>query len=189
MSAWNYSEPLISIRLECDDCMCPLSTSSNDPGDLTIYTRNGTIYSQHFIKECPNRWCRKRFGYGYSVKKDTKVFDKMTDKTKYIVCSNETAFTIDFLYEVTLQVLHLNASFQGICDVYNQLHNYNNDTMRAIIIPKHLATGFFLYGFCELTSRCGITPRMGTEPNWIDDAILKYETELKRSFTQTLSSH
>ena len=185
MSTWHYSEPLISHQTICDECHGNLVLSDDEPAEVTIYTREGTRFSQHFTKVCPNRWCRKRYSYGYSIKNGEKVYDKITHETKYLVSSNETVFKIDFLYEATLHFLHLNATFQGLSDVYNQFHNFGSKNInRSNLIPKRLATGFFLYGFLELTSRCGIVPKMTTAQNWLDNSILENQTDLKKTFSK-----
>ena len=166
MTSWQYTEPLISQKTICDECHGSLVLTNDKPGEVTIYSREGTLFAQHITKICPNRWCRKRFAFGFSTKNGEKVYDRLTHETKYLICSNETAFKTDFLYEATLQFLHLNATFHGISDVYNQFHNFGDNILhRSKLVPKRLATGFFLYGFLELTSRCGISPKMNTEIN------------------------
>ena len=185
MSTWQYSDPLVSSRVVCDECGGNLVSTGDNPGDVTIYTRQGTIFAQHFTKVCPNHWCQKIFSHGYSTKNGAKVYDKVKPDTKYLICSNETAFSTDLLYESTLQFLHMNATFHGISDVYNQFHNFGIDNIdRVNLEPKRLATGFFLYGFLEMTSRCGIFPKFHTKTNWLDDAILENQTNLKQVFSR-----
>ena len=185
MTSWQYTEPLISQKTICDECHGSLVLTNDKPGEVTIYSREGTLFAQHITKICPNRWCRKRFAFGFSTKNGEKVYDRLTHETKYLICSNETAFKTDFLYEATLQFLHLNATFHGISDVYNQFHNFGDNILhRSKLVPKRLATGFFLYGFLELTSRCGISPKMNTEINWLDDSILENQTNLKQTFSR-----
>ena len=72
MSTWKYSDPLVTQKIACDDCHGTL-VHDDEPSDVSLYTREGTQFAQHFAKVCPNRWCRKRFYYGYSVKCVEKV--------------------------------------------------------------------------------------------------------------------
>ena len=184
MTNWEYCERLITHRTTCDECNGDLVLSNDDPAEVTLYTREGTKYAQHYHKECPNRWCRKTFFHGYSVKKDTKVYDSMNHQTKVLVISQETAFSTDFCYELTLHVLHNNASFQGYADVYNQLHNYNNAGIkRADVNRKRVATAFFLYGFLEFTSRNKILHEFKVGDNWLEDTILDYYSVIKEHFS------
>ena len=181
---WKYSEPLVTKLVTCEDCHGYLELRDDRPAELTVYTREGTKFAQHFTKVCPNRWCRRRYSYGYSIKNEEKVYDKVSPTSVYLVSSNETAFKVDYLYEVTLHFLHSNATFQGTSDVYNQFHNFTrNNLTRNNLNPKRLASGFFLYGFLEMTSRCGIYPKLSTKENWLDDAILENHTKLKKVFS------
>ena len=56
-SNWEYTEDLISAKTDCDECGGSLVASHDLPNEVTIYTRNGTKFAQHYLKECPNRWC------------------------------------------------------------------------------------------------------------------------------------
>ena len=189
MATWNYSESLISKAVNCDDCQGNLTLSDNQPAEVTVYTRMGTKFSQHFTKVCPNRWCRKKFMCGYSIKNEEKIYERMDHSSVYLVSSNETAFTVDYLYEVTLHFLHSNATFQGLSDIYNQFHNFSRQNLtRNNLCHKRLASGFFLYGFLEMTSRYQIYPKLNTEKNWIDDAILENQTKLKKIFSNIWSA-
>ena len=189
MAAWQYSEPLIKQAVICDECHGNLVMSDNLPSEVTIYTRHGTKFSQHFTKVCPNRWCRKKFMCGYTIKNTEKVYDGI-NSTTYLISSSETAFAIDYLYEVTLHFLHSNATFQGLSDIYNQFHNFSRQNLaRNNLCDKRLASGFFLYGFLELTSRYGIYPKLSTDKNWIDDALLVHQTHLKKVFSNIWSGN
>jgi hypothetical protein len=186
---WQYSEPLISKELVCDECHGDLVLSDDKPAEVTIYTRNGTKFSQHFTKVCPNRWCRKRFLFGYQIKNETKVYDKIRPDSQYLIISNETAFQIDYLYESSLHFLHSNSTFQGLSDIYNQFHNFRGENVaRKDLISKRLASGFFLYSFLEMTSRCGIYPKLDTHNNWLDESILTNYPLLKKVFSNIWSS-
>ena len=188
MSTWKYSNPLVTQKIACDECHGTL-VHDDEPSDVSVYTREGTKFAQHFAKVCPNRWCRKRFYFGYSVKCGEKVYDRIEPKTDILITSNETAFKIDFLYEASLHFLHSNATFQGLSDVYNQFQNFRRENIsRQNLVSKRLASGFFLYGFLEMTSRCGIFPKMSTEKDWLDDAILENYTMLKKVFSNIWSA-
>ena len=182
---WQYSDPLVSQAVDCDDCGVSLVPSDNPPAEITVYTRQGTKFSQHFTKVCPNRWCRKKFMHGFAIKNDEKFYDAFSENTKFLVTSSETAFSVDYLYEVSLHFLHANATFMALTDVYNQFHNFSRqDLVRKDLCHKRLASGFFLYSLLEMCSRYQICPNLGTNKNWIDEAILKHQTELKNGFSK-----
>jgi hypothetical protein len=184
MASWEHSVSLQTDHIICDECKGALVESKDDPAEITIYTREGTKFGQHFHKECPNRWCRKTFFYGYSVKKDVKVYEPLNHKRDYLVTSRETAFTIDFCFELTLHIIHNNATFQGYSDVYNQLHNFKSgDIRRKDVNRKRLGTAFFLYGFLEFTSRSSVAHEFRTGDAWLEDTILEYYTVIKSQFS------
>ena len=185
MINWTHSDALISSVKLCDECNCDLSNSDNPPAEVTVNTRYGTMFSQHFSKVCPNRWCRKRFMYGYSIKDGIKVYDKINENTKYLITSSETAFSIAYLYEATLHFLHSNTTFMALADIYNQFHNYlREDIIRKNLCHKRLASGFFLYSFLEMSCRYNICPTFGSGQNWIDEGILKCQTLLRKEFSK-----
>ena len=126
--------------------------------------------------------------YGYTVKNDTKVYDMLSHKTVYLVISNETAFSIAFLYETTLHFLHNNATFLGLSDIYNQFHNYKSHNItRNNLNEKRLASGFFLYGFLEFSNRYKIQPELNTCKNWLDEALVENQPKLKKIFANIWS--
>ena len=183
--SWGYLEDLITDRTNCEDCRGDLVASSDPPSEVTIYTRNGTKFAQHYHKECPNRWCRKSFYYGYSMKNGIKVYDTDSLKCrKYLVTSDQTALAVDFCYEVTLHILHNNATFHGLENVYNQFHNFNRFNIKRVDVNrKRLATAFFLYGFLEFTSRSGTLHKFKSGDNWLDDTILEHYNLSKAQFS------
>ena len=182
-SNWEYTDNLISEKTKCDECNGNLVASSDPPAEVTIYTRNGTLFAQHYHKECPNRWCRKTFYYDHTVKNGIKVYDTQLHR-KYIITSAETAFAIDFCFEMTLHILHNNATFHGLENVYNHLHNFGKSNItRVNINRKRIATAFHLYGFLEFTSRLGILHEFKCGDGWLDDTILEYYNLMKGNFS------
>ena len=188
-TTWNYIEKFVTDKTRCDECNCELVYSKDDPAEITVYTRDGTKFAQHFHKECPNRWCRKTFFYGYSVKKEKKVYETLNSTAKYLVTSRESAFAVDFCYETTLHILHNNATFQGLADVYNHFHNFKQTNLSRIELNrKRLATAFYLYGFLEFTSRSGILHEFLPGASWLENTILEYYNLIKSQFSQHWSS-
>lgn len=188
MASWQYSDSLITSAVSCDECHGSLMLSDNQPAEVTLYTRHGTKFCQHYTKVCPNRWCRKKFMCGYTIKNEEKVYDTLNHKTVFLITSNETGFSIQYLYEATLHFLHSNATLQGLSDIYNQFHNFERRSIsRNDLCDKRLASGFFLYSFLELTSRYQIHTKFKTGKNWIDEALLENQPKLKKVFSNIWS--
>ena len=149
--AWEYSPPLVSEKTWCDECSAPLTTATEKPAEVTVYTRAGTEFRQHVRKICSNHFCKKTFSYGYSLFNGRKRYDTISKDTKFLVTSHETAFSLDFMYEMTLHMVHCNSSFSGLCDVYNNLHGLDgSEVYRQVLHQKRLTSGFFLYSFLEM---------------------------------------
>ena len=110
----------------------------------------------HEERRCNNRTlpCRAGHFHGYVKSDQTKVLDDNILQNKYLITSNQTAFAIDYLWDITLQILFMRATFEGLGNVYNNLHNTNLplDTLlkRESLVRKRIAEAFYLFAFIEL---------------------------------------
>ena len=112
---WEYTEAFTPNISHCLKCNAILNDDSNPPSEITIYTRNGTKFAQHFSKVCSNRaGCRIRYYCGYYSLNGDKVYYDLSVQGKYLITSANTAFAIDYLYEVSLLLLHGNMSFEAL---------------------------------------------------------------------------
>ena len=153
--------------------------------DLIIYTRSGTVRGIHEEMRCNNRTlpCRAGHFYGYVKSGQSKVLDDDVLSNKYLITSNQTAFAIDYLWDITLQILFMRATFEGLGNVYNNLH-YSNmplDTLlkRETIVRKRIAEAFYLFAFIELGQRYDIEMVM---PNSLEESILEKKTQFHEFF-------
>ena len=99
-----------------------------------------------------------RYYCGYYSLNGDKVYYDLSSQGKYLITSGNTAFAIDYLYEVILLLLHGNVSFEALADVYNQLHNFNQDDLvsRNSLCRKRLTDGYFMYALLEMSERAGL---------------------------------
>jgi hypothetical protein len=119
-----------------------------------------------------------------------KRFDKDILKGDILLSSSQTAFSIPYLYDVTLQILHCNASFQALADIFQSLHVFNKHAkVRADLNRKRLSDGWFLYAFLELTSRFGIQPSFHGGDCWLENAINENYNTLKLNFSAVWANH
>ena len=134
-------------------------------------------------RRCNNRaaQCRAGHFYGYVKKGNVKLLEPDCLKKEYLVTSCQTAFAIDYLWDMTLQILFSNATFDGLANVFNNLHftNFLHDIMkrRETIISKRIAEAFYLYAFIELGQRYSIPLIISST---LDEAIL--ETKVNFQF-------
>jgi hypothetical protein len=140
------------------------------PDKFMIYTRDGTVIASHREYRCNNREipCRAGHFYGYvtlgekgNVEKP-RCYEKYALRKKYLVTSNQTAFSIDYLWDCLLQIVFSNATFESLSKVYNNLHfvNLPTDVMqyRLEIQRKRITEAIFLFAYLELGQRYGLSP-------------------------------
>ena len=139
---------------------------------------------------CCCRFCNKTFFHGYSVKDGIKKFEVDVLTGKILISSSQTAFSIPYLYDVTLQILHSNASFQALADIFQSLHIYNKHSQfRADLNRKRLSNGWFLYSYLELSSRYGFNPEFNVGEFWLENSINNNYNRLKLKFSATWAGH
>ena len=176
---------LSSSNATCSICKTGKVVSVGRETQIVIYTRFGTKKGMHVEKRCNNRLlsCRGGFYYGYHKVGATKYLDADILKNEYLVTSNQTAFEVKYLWDVTLQILFSNASFEGLGNVYNNLHftNLSHDIMqrRETICAKRKTEAFFTYAFIDLGQRYHIELVM---PGSLDEAILTKKSEFHDKF-------
>ena len=87
------------------------------------------------------------------------------------------------ILSLTLQILFSRATFEGLGNIFNNLHftNLPFDTLlkRQNIFAKRITEAFFIYAFIEVGQRFNIEV---TIPKTLDEAILANKTELHEAF-------
>ena len=68
-----------------------------------------------------------------------KVYGSNALDNKYLITSNQTVFSVEYLYEMTLQILHSNATFLALADIFQALHVFNRHSIaRADVNRKRI---------------------------------------------------
>ena len=152
---------LKTTRTRCEYCNAPLEYIKRDKRAeaFIIYTRYGTQLGKHHEHRCTNRRaCRKGHYYGYSVTDKHTKYEKNCLENKYLVTSRQTAFSVMYLYDLTLQILFSNSSFQSLAKIYNNLH-FSKPTgkYREEIFQERITDAFFLYSLLEISQRYGLS--------------------------------
>lgn len=156
-----------------------------------IYTRDGTVIAAHREYRCNNRSmpCRAGHYYGYvsigekgNINKP-RCYEKFALKRKYLVTSNQTAFSIDYLWDCLLQIVFSNATFESLAKIYNNLHfvNLPTDVMlhRVEVQRKRITEAIFLFAYLELGQRYGLSPIIS---GGIDATILRNRIQIRDTF-------
>ena len=178
------------IRLESSASVCQVCKTGSvvavgRGAHLVIYSRTGTKRGVLVEKRCNNRTlpCRAGHYYGYVKTNEGKVIDSDTLKHEYLVTSSQTAFSVDYLWDITLQILFNRASFEGLANVYNNFHftNVPLDTRqkRESVVCKRIAEAFYIYAYIEIGQRYNIEM---TIPRTIEEAVLEQKSQLHDCF-------
>ena len=141
--------------------------------------------AKHEEKRCNNRTlpCRAGHYYGYIKTGQTKVLDQDVLKGEFLVTSSQTAFSIDSLWDVTLQQIFSRATFEGLGNIYNNLHfthlPYDTLQKRETVISKQIVGAFYLYAYVELGQRYNIEMTIQTT---LEESILAKNYNLHEYF-------
>ena len=124
---------LESLHSRCLRCGYGEIKSENKAGArLTIYTRQGTKSGIHVEKRCKNYRCRTGYYHGFYSSDNAKTYDHDVLAKKYLLTSSQTAFEIQYLWDMSLQIHFSQASFESLSNIYNNLHltNLPFDTLK-----------------------------------------------------------
>ena len=172
---------LSSSAVKCDICKIGKVVSVGREANLVIYTRSGTYRGVHVEKRCNNRStpCRARHYYGFVTTGSTKHIDEDALRQEFLITSNQTAFSVDYMWDITLQVLFSRASFEGLGQIFNNLHftNLPDDVLqrRENVFAKRISEAFYKYAYIEIGQRYDIEM---TLPHTLDEAILTNKSSL-----------
>ena len=117
--------------LESDKSLCSLCGYGElrDIGrksDVILYTRNGSFKATSIEKRCNNYRCLSGHFYGFHRgHSNEKIMDSDVLQKKYLLTSNRTGFSIDYLWDIVLQILFSCASFESLANIYNNYHCSN----------------------------------------------------------------
>ena len=185
------------LKTDADKCkVCKIGDvvpcySSKENQTMIIYTREGTKIATHYEYRCNNRTklCRAGHYYGYVTmgeKANTskpRCYEYTALKKPYLVTSNQTAFSITYLWDCLLQIVFSNASFESLAKVFNNLHfvNLPMDVMqrRIEVHRKRIADAVFLFAYLELGQRYGLSPII---TGGIDETVLMNKAQIRDKF-------
>ena len=150
---------------------------------LVLYTRNGTKKAVHTEMRCNDQRCRVGYYYGFYKKGSSKYVDDDALRNEYLITSTQSGFAIDYLWDVTLQILFSNATFESLGNIYNNLHftclPFDMMQKREAVIAKRISEAFYLYSFIELGQRYNIEVSVASN---LDEAVLEKQSVFQNKF-------
>jgi hypothetical protein len=129
---------------------------------MLVYGRSGTYRAIHEEFNCNNQNSKCGTSYFFSFYKHggKKVYYNDALKKKQLVGSAQTAFDVDYLYELSNLVEQCSANFEALAKVYNRMHcpKLPMDVIyrREELCRKRMTGAYMLYAYLELGSRYGI---------------------------------
>ena len=116
---------LISDRVKCINCGSTLYTRSDRSSRVTIYSDTlGTVPATHYTKYCRKQGCSYQQHCGFSTQGNSSVisYDPDWRSLPYFMSSRETAFAVDMLQRLDVEVLLGQISYKQRADIYNEVH-------------------------------------------------------------------
>ena len=163
---------------------------------MIVYGRNGSykVNHQEYICNNQNKFqpCRASYFYGYYRFKGMKVYENDALCKNQLVVSDQTAFDLDYLIEITHLIEICSCNFEGLGKVYNRYHNRNLNMdlsqKREDLCRKRLTEAYFLYCYLEMGQRYNI-PNYQVIGGDLDSTILQHQEELQNKFRRRWFQH
>ena len=86
----------------------------------------GTFLASKISKICCNRKCQFTQHYGYHTVANEKFFDEDWCTNEFMVSTLKTAFSMDFLKKLEIEILIGKMSFKEKAEIYNAVHRYHS---------------------------------------------------------------
>ena len=84
---------------------------------------------------------------------------------QFLVTSNQTAFSLQLLWEYTTLMIVNKCAFEGLAASYNLTHNGDvGGNSRLFMEAKRLREGWFLYALLEMSQRYGVAGPVSQSP-------------------------
>ena len=169
---------------------------NNKLEDMLVYSRNGTFKMKHIKYICNNQnkhnHCRATFFHSYYRTKGKKVYYDDALRNDQLVISSQTAFDVDYLYEMVSLVESCSVNFESLSKVYNRVHNSKLPTdmmqRREEMCRKRMTEAFFLYAYLELGQRYCI-PNYQVFQGDLDSTILEQQDKFQSEFSRRWMKH
>ena len=180
----------------CLFCNSILRVDSKRPTIVTIYTNQGSIKAEHFVKVCDRKNCRTHFHYSFFTRyqvtyREDKLarffYDDALDK-EYFQSSASTGFKTEFLRSFYTEMF--------LCPEYSfhqktMSYNLNVATGNSMLMPKRFTEAFFQFALLELWNL--FNPGVGIstliQSHDVDINIRDLTPNLKAAFQSYYSNH
>ena len=184
------NEDIIESKKEvCTLCKVGEIKREGDPTPMTVYTKDGVRIIRHYYKRCnfqaKNAECRASYTLGSLSCNGKRIYEDDALKNKYLITSNQTGFSIDFLVDVVSRIDLSSSTFESMAKHYNRHHQmklpYDVPYKRIDLNADVLSDAFFLYCYLEICQRYEIKNYQIIQ-NDVEEAIAKKRDDLMKYF-------
>ena len=184
-----------TTKVKCSVCKLGDLRPDGKQTPMIIYGREGVRILPHQYMRCNYRVgtgdrkvsCRAGHSLGFATSKGVRIYDDDALKNQFLVVSNQTAFTIDYLVEVVGQVSISSGKFEAMAKQYNRFHlmKLPFDVMdrRVELNTDLLNDAYFLFCFLEIGQRYEINNYQVIK-NSLDSSILENRSELMKKYRE-----
>ena len=125
---------------------------------IVVYGRDGPklVYHQPLRCNFRNKFktCRAGHNYGFSSLKGMRIYDDDALRNEILLVSRQSAFTIEFLVELTGQVDISSETFEAAAKRYNRFHSsripMDVENKRVELCKKTLRNAYSLFCYLEI---------------------------------------
>ena len=186
---------LKTTKLKCSICKIGDLRPDGKQTPMIVYGREGVRILPHQYMRCNHRVgtgdrkvsCRAGHSLGFATSKGIRIYDDDALRNQFLIVSNQTAFTIDYLLEVVGQVSISSGKFEAMAKQYNRFHlmKLPFDVMdrRVEMNTDLLNDAYFLFCYLEIAQRYEIKNYQIIR-NTLDSTILENRGEFMKTYRQ-----
>ena len=116
---------LVSDKTHCRLCFKSLHVNSSRISEVVVYDETkGTFLASKIPKVCTSKKCHFTQHYGYYTVGNSKFFDEDWKKNEFFLSTSKTAFTMDLLKKLEIEIHLGKLSFKEKAEIYNDVHGY-----------------------------------------------------------------
>lgn len=123
---------LISRKTNCQVCKKLLHVKSSRISEVVVYDEvKGTFLASKISKICLNKDCQCTQHYGYYTVGDDKFYDEDWYDNEYFLSTSRTAFSIDLLRKLEIEIVISKMSFKEKAEIYNAVNGFQPEVANS----------------------------------------------------------
>lgn len=121
---------LVTGKTQCRLCAKPHHVKALQISQVVVYNDvKGTFLATKIPKVCCNKVCKFTQHYEYYTVGNEKCFDEDWFDEEFLLSSARTAFSINLLKKLEIEILSAKMSFKEKAEIYNAVHRYHSGVL------------------------------------------------------------